>query len=1137
MSRFGWAFVNDVIIGTGSAGTGSAVDGPTHAVVVKDGGIISGATNFNFNNSTGFGQLTGSLAISSNLTVNGNLSSGPITATTITATTNLSASSLTGTLRSNTGNKFGSAAGDVHQFTGSISAGIVSGTTAQFTTVSGSTLTGSNLLTNTATVNSATISTLTSTTNTSNVLYVTGATNSIISGKEINSLGSLSVSNTIQGSPLSLENTTAFYIKPDGSRLYAHDTTSAELVECTLLTPWDTSAASVSRTSTYLDTPVASSIASGLTFKPDGTKAYILLSSPTSEQLYETTLSVPWDLSYASAWTLKVRLTGSGAITGQKGISISEDGRYLFTCSGSTVNSFVLKYTMSTPWDTSTVSHTTPVSASIVLEAATKNSTISNDGKSILILDASNYLHDFELLTPYELTTVTKKSSVSLNTLSPTYGVSSGIFLKPDQTKIFFNAANGSDKYFISLAMTSSQVDLVGGIHITGDAKITQNINVYGDATFEDLSGSNAQFRILSASSVDINGGTIDGTTIATSDITVGSGKTLSVSAGTLTLAAAQIGADKIAGATFGAGTYSFSGRTISNLGTVTTADINGGTIDGTTIGVTSATTGKFTELTASTNLSASQIFLGTGGMTASSNIVPLVTNTYDLGSTNNRWRDIYVSSSINVPNISATNITGTTLVSGATGFFTTVNAPTLNGNASTATNLATARTLTIGNTGKTFDGSAAVSWSLTEIGAAQTGSNNTFTGINTFNTNYITGSITGSDAKHTSLTASSGKFTTLSASSTLQIGGDTTLGTAATTTTINGQTTFNEIVTVSAAKTFTAGTVDINGGAIDGTNITVGSGKTLNVSAGTLTLAAGQITNNMLATISGSGKVTNAATTATELNTANAIIARDSSGNFQANSAILSSSISIKDGTDTGIYLDSDSGLNVSQVSVGNGTTHAGLLSVYTQFSVTSASRVLAKFVLDEFDGTPNYIFVDPTGDLRIKNASAFTAGTDGSAEGTIVGTQSFTGIHFYDIHDNEQLETGDVVVIENFKIKKSTIIKQKNVVGIFVGMTQHNTYKHSLTNEKSGSFAAVASVGDNRDFIFNNTITGFKICNQNGPVESGDLLCTSNVTGYLMKQDDDIIRSTTVGKALENVIFDSNGKATGIYGYLYCG
>jgi len=43
--------------------------------------------------------------------------------------------------------------------------------------------------------------------------------------------------------------------------------------------------------------------------------------------------------------------------------------------------------------------------------------------------------------------------------------------------------------------------------------------------------------------------------------------------------------------------TGNFSGATISNLGTVTTADINGGTIDGTAIGSSSASTGNFSTL------------------------------------------------------------------------------------------------------------------------------------------------------------------------------------------------------------------------------------------------------------------------------------------------------------------------------------------------------------------------------------------------------------------------------------------------------------------------------------------------------------------------------------------------------------
>jgi hypothetical protein len=150
-----------------------------------------------------------------------------------------------------------------------------------------------------------------------------------------------------------------------------------------------------------------------------------------------------------------------------------------------------------------------------------------------------------------------------------------------------------------------------------------------------DLGTSSVQFKnawfdgtvnidALVADTADINGGTVDGATIATSNITVGSGKTLDVSAGTLTLAANQISGDKVEGGTINAITITTLGSTTVNATTVdttnievtnikakdgtasasianstgvitvpsavlTTADINGGTIDGVTIGGASA--------------------------------------------------------------------------------------------------------------------------------------------------------------------------------------------------------------------------------------------------------------------------------------------------------------------------------------------------------------------------------------------------------------------------------------------------------------------------------------------------------------------------------------------------------------------
>lgn len=62
-----------------------------------------------------------------------------------------------------------------------------------------------------------------------------------------------------------------------------------------------------------------------------------------------------------------------------------------------------------------------------------------------------------------------------------------------------------------------------------------------------------------------------------------------------------------------------------------------------------------------------------------------------------------------------------------------------LSGNASTASKWVTARTLTIGNTGKTVDGSANVSWTLAEIGAATSGHTHTLSLASDTGTSSIT--------------------------------------------------------------------------------------------------------------------------------------------------------------------------------------------------------------------------------------------------------------------------------------------------------------------------------------------------------------------------------------------------------------
>jgi hypothetical protein len=189
------------------------------------------------------------------------------------------------------------------------------------------------------------------------------------------------------------------------------------------------------------------------------------------------------------------------------------------------------------------------------------------------------------------------------------------------------------------------------------------------------------------------------------------------------------------------------------------------------------------------------------------------------------------------------------------------------------------------------------------------------------------------------------------------------------------------------------------------------------------------------------------------------------------------------------------------------------------------------------------------------------------------------FTNGHQYYGHDGEDIQIGDCCILVNGKIKKSSTPMQKNVVGIAwfnAGLNKENAgWSHTTTRNKKtdnptteskkwrdslnvecdrailvngiwtmspelSSVWKVASVGDSRQPRSDDGsdyLKGFKVCNENGDIVTGDLLCTSSTPGYLMKQGDDIIKSYTVGKSMEDVVFDGEGKAVDIYGYIYCG
>lgn len=145
---------------------------------------------------------------------------------------------------------------------------------------------------------------------------------------------------------------------------------------------------------------------------------------------------------------------------------------------------------------------------------------------------------------------------------------------------VTFGDLNGTPKFAwdannsrlgIGTLLASEALDVTGNIKTSGEFMGNLSNATQQDITQLGTIGS------LVATTADINGGTINQTTIDESDITVGSGKTLDVSSGTLTLADNQINPSKLSDGVISGGTQINTTETIQTTSSVTANQISVG--------------------------------------------------------------------------------------------------------------------------------------------------------------------------------------------------------------------------------------------------------------------------------------------------------------------------------------------------------------------------------------------------------------------------------------------------------------------------------------------------------------------------------------------------------------------------------
>ena len=138
----------------------------------------------------------------------------------------------------------------------------------------------------------------------------------------------------------------AIHFKPDGKVMYVVDNGSLTIEQYNLTTAWDTSTLVYDDNFTISDEDQLRSLA----FKYDGTKMYV--TGNETEVIQQFTLSTPWDVTSATKDS-----TESSALTGKednpRSIQFNSDGTIFYI--GGNGSDSIHKYTLSTPWDVSTL--------------------------------------------------------------------------------------------------------------------------------------------------------------------------------------------------------------------------------------------------------------------------------------------------------------------------------------------------------------------------------------------------------------------------------------------------------------------------------------------------------------------------------------------------------------------------------------------------------------------------------------------------------------------------------------------------------------------------------------------------------------------------------------------------------------
>jgi DNA-binding beta-propeller fold protein YncE len=236
---------------------------------------------------------------------------------------------------------------------------------------------------------------------------------------------------------------TGIFFRPDGTKMYVIGNNTDSIYSYTLSTPWNITTATYDNVNFSVTSQDGSP--QGIFFRPDGTKMYVI--GNNTDRLYSYTLSTPWNLGTAIYDSVSFYIGSQDNIP--VGIFFKSDGTKMYMVGSG--NDRVYSYDISRLWNIGTATHDNVNFSVSSQDASPQDIFFKPDGTKMYVVGSNtDRVYSYTLSTPWNLST-TIYDNVSFD-VSSQDGTPTGIFFQPDGTKMYVVGSNTDRVYSYTLS-------------------------------------------------------------------------------------------------------------------------------------------------------------------------------------------------------------------------------------------------------------------------------------------------------------------------------------------------------------------------------------------------------------------------------------------------------------------------------------------------------------------------------------------------------------------------------------------------------------------------------------------------------------------------------------------------------------